>query len=349
MTEKREMFVPIGAFDSSRIRISSPKANSFTKNKKTVTWYTSDGFYLDDEGKESEAYFELPEQYTFGFNPNYTFGVDENDRTDDDLKGWQVCYNLASMKTVDDPTENEQYARRIFEELHNAAVQTFIDECSKPKKDRKAPTVSVGSYLDIMNDSEKDRDWNDGVKFPFSWPYKEGTKTLDMTKPPRAYIKLMTSGSGKNLRVNTEIRGPGHVKKSPSSYEGVRGTIHPVVKFVGLYWGQHGPDNPQGCSIKLQLAQCKYTPGSDAVASRFFLGTNDAKEIDEGEETPPGDFTHPGGKDKEPEGFEEEKKSDGSEGEKSSEEKEESEEEKKPKVAPRRTTGGKRRLKRRAK
>ena len=357
MSKKRETFVPVGTFDKTRVRISRPIKNSFTKNGKTITWYTSDGFYLDEEGHECTAYFELPEQYSFGFNPNYDLEVDEKDRTEEDLKGWQICYNLNSIKTVENPTEEEIHSRNMLEELHALAVEKFIEECSKPKKERKVPPASLGSYNNIMAEPEEDRDWDEGVKRLFSWPYKEGTKIPDKDKPPRSYIKLITSGSGRKLRVITDIRGPGGKKKSPNSYEGVRGQFHPVVKFAGLYWGQHGAENPQGCSVKLLLAQCNYTPGSDEGASKFFLEVTPAQEIeeDDDEETPPGDFDHPGGA---PSGFEEgeggkaleatEEDEEKEATEEDSEKEESEEEEVKPKASrpKKRSTRGGRKLKR---
>ena len=59
--------VPLHCYEEKRAVLKPAKMNKSGENE----WCTSEGVYLDDEGKEHTLFFMLPTQRCYGVNANY--------------------------------------------------------------------------------------------------------------------------------------------------------------------------------------------------------------------------------------------------------------------------------------
>lgn len=337
-----EIFIPMFEFDPKRLRVRPAVTNSMKKEGGgTVEWTTSPGVYLDDDGNECEPYFEFPEQFCFGFNIQYTMGKPEET---ENIKGMQVCYSLTSMNTIDSPTKEEKYAFKVLDALYELAWKTMKKECSKPKDERIVPAPTYSSYVT----AKADNDPSSAIKPVYDHPNTPESKDKqkkekDASKPKRSYIRLLTRGTGADMRPLTIVHGPGDKKVSAFKYLDTKGLIHPVVSWPGIYWGAHGR-NPYGGSVQLKLAECNFTPQGDGVPKRRMLGKNTAPVEEDDSSGSDEEFPHPGGENSDSsEGSGDDKdplkqlQNSGSGTDSESEEKEESEEEEPPKPPPKKT------------
>lgn len=272
--EVKDVFIPTGSFDKSRLRILDPVCNSFKKGDSVIEWTTSEGRYIDDDGKECELYFELPEQFCFGVNAVYDLMTTKEDKVIDNAKGLQICYPLTGMKSIESPSKDEKYAISVLQALWQVTWDKMKEECEKDSL--LVPEPTYNSYLAAQKRKEPER----AVKPVFSFPMKEDDskkKIEDKSKPRRAYIKLLTKGDGRKMRCSTQIYGPGDKQdKTGLKYLDVRGRVHMVVKWEGAFWGSHGQKAPYGASVRLRVAQMNFTPQPDEAEKRRMLPQNSA-------------------------------------------------------------------------
>jgi len=263
----KEIFVAIGEFDSSKVVIEEPTSFQ-VKGKENISVTQSDIFYLNDKNEKCTFYLGAEEQTCFGVNRMYD--MQKKVEIPENIVGYQICYPMTSMKTIDEPTENEKYMIETFDALRNLAIEEARKE----------------SVLDALPDACKSllRIPEEGVK-PIYAPKKQPDplnpkkKKDDLTKPKRAYIKLISKGGD---RVITSFYGPGDVKESPLKYLDQRGKIKPCFKVDSIYWGAHA-SSAYGASVKLLIAEANYTPlGDDGVPKKRYLGKNTAPLSAEG-------------------------------------------------------------------
>jgi len=292
--EVPEIYIPLGTCKKERCRILDPVTHSFSKGDSEVEWCTSEGRYINDDGVECEAYFEMPEQFCFGTNVCYPMGTSKEDKLPENMTGLQICYPITSMKTIESPTKIELAGQYIFDCLNDVTWDKLVEQCddSIEAEDRKVPAPTFSSYVTATRGTSVKR--SDAVKPPYGYPMvdaKQGKKKKveDRSKPQRAYIKLITKGNGRNLRCITSVYGPGDRKVSPLKYIDVRGKVTPVMKWDGVFWGAHGQKAPYGASVRLRVAEMNYSPQTDGGPRRRMLGPNtsvpeeDDNSDDEGE------------------------------------------------------------------
>jgi hypothetical protein len=276
--EVLEIFIPLGSFDKSRLRILDPVSHSFTRGDSEIEWCTSEGRYVDDHGVERELYFQLPEQFSFGTNASYPINTSKEDKEPDNRIGYQVCYPITSMKTTENPTKVELYAQYILDSLADVTWDKLVEQCDESidPEDRKVPNPTYNSYLGARRGDSFNR--SAAVKppyaFPMTIPKGQKKKVVDRSKPQRSYIKLITKGTGRSLRCITSIYGPGDKKESPVRYLEVRGRITPVVKWCGVFWGSHGQISSHGASIRLRISEMNFTPITDGGPKTRMLSPN---------------------------------------------------------------------------
>lgn len=299
MTTTKEKQVFMGEFDASRIRIKEPRNVSFGQGKSKITYTISDGVYLDDEGNECSVFFELEPQNCFGINYNFPLQANEKDKEVKEgvvppkSNGLQVAYPLTSMTTIENQTKNEKYVQNIFDSLWNAAVKHFQEQSTK--KDNKLPQTAKGAYLMAKDENN----WQLAIKFPYSHTMKDGKngqKIPDNTKPKRVYIKLVTRGTGRKLQASTPIHGPGDKTLHFTKCINKTGTIHPVIKWDGIYWGAHGR-KPYCGSLRFKVAEMNFTPRTQSGVPRTrMLSRNTAPVERESSGEEDTGFTTPHGK-----------------------------------------------------
>jgi hypothetical protein len=275
-----EIYIPIGTCDKSRLVVKDPITHSFKKGNTEVEWCTSEGRYIDDNGNECEAYFELPEQFSFGINGCYPMGTEKEDQDEDNISGLQVCYPITNMKTMENPTKAEKDAQYIFDCLAEVTWDKLVEQCDAEidENERKVPMPTYNSYLGATRGSAVNK--TAAVKPPYAYPLAtvkgQKKKVEDRSKPQRAYIKLVTKGTGRSLRCITQIYGPGDKKVSPFKYIEVRGRLVPVMKWDGVFWGSHGQKSSHGASVRLKVSEMNFTPTTDGGPKRRMLGPNTA-------------------------------------------------------------------------
>jgi hypothetical protein len=259
--------------------------NSFTKGSSTITWVTSSTYVLHPTtGKHLPIYFEMEEQIIWGISGCWKIGVEDSDKTLDNIEDFQICYPLTTLGTVAKPTAPEKHCKAVFDMMWRITVAAMKRECTKPKDKRVVPSPTYNSYIA----AKESDDWTDAVK-PLYAPsqtkdQKTGKKFIDPSKPEVAYIKFMTKGEGRKIRTSTKIYGPGNKPVSPFKYMSlpstdkvsVRGKSKCVLFWDGIYWGAHGKQ-PHGASARPRVSEMNFVPvQGDSGPSRRMLGDNTA-------------------------------------------------------------------------
>lgn len=269
------IFVPLGEFDEKRLYLDEPATKKYSTGNTTIL---SNVGYTTEKGSKnrpkggSPVFFELPESFCFGVNGNYKFGISQEEQTTENLEGLQICYNLTSMDTIDDPTDDEIYVKNLLDSLYNEAFKKVKEECEKPKSKRIAPQLTVSAYNQSKMDNDGKVDPDEVLKPLYSFPNKKlenGDTIPDTEKPARSYIKLITYGKGRKLDCKTSIYGPGdRLDKTGLKYLDVMGTVKPVVTIEDMYWGSH-MKKPWGVSIRMKVHEMNFIPQSSAPTKRF--------------------------------------------------------------------------------
>ena len=70
--------------------------------------------YRDDRNVLCDMYFAGPKQFTFGVSKQWPFGMKKMDQNDNNVKTYQVCYNLTDISRVNNPSIEEQYMQEIL-------------------------------------------------------------------------------------------------------------------------------------------------------------------------------------------------------------------------------------------
>lgn len=283
MTDIPEICIRPEDFDPARIVIHDAVKNEFTIGTSKVTTTTSEGRYLDDEGRECRLYFTAPPQQCFGTSYVHNITLPKEKKTPENAEGVQVCYPLTGLTTVKTPTPQEQATLDLFHGLWQAAVDKGVSEVDN--EETTMPQIAISSFIA----ASRKKAWKNAVKYPFSHPNDPTTKKPNTDKPVRAYVKLVTSGKGETLRVKTKFYGPGDKATSPLRYLETRGVIEPVIAWEGLYYGPHGAEAPYGTSLKFKIVEANFTPKDDSsgMPRHRMIGKNTAPVEEDGDEEYP--------------------------------------------------------------
>ena len=149
----------------------------------------------------------------------WPFGTVEYEQSQNNTEGFQICYPLTSLSTVEKPTPAEIATRHTLNMMWETTVDALKRFCEKY------------AVKPIYN---------------HSMSTKDGKKFVDPAKPLRTYIKLATNGKGKTSNV------------IPFRCISVHGSCHPVVHWDGIYWGAHGR-NSYGASARLKVTEMNFS------------------------------------------------------------------------------------------
>jgi len=294
MASKKQVFIPYGTFDKSKLTLATPKT---TKSKVGNSTCNSQYFYEDDDGEKiSNIYIEFPSKKLFGISPTYPYGLDVKKQCPEEINGFQISYPLTSLETIESPTEEEQYIIDIFDAAYELAWEMLVEECEKDK-----PAVPSIAYNSFQGARDRKGNYNKvkAIKPIYEHPNKPIEKgqdehhprEKDYTKPKRVYIKLNTFGKGfdgpNKLKCFTKISGPGNKPVIVSRFGGISNyeaklcETHPVIQLSRVFWGAHGT-SPCGGSVNIRVSEMNITPVSKEGGNRF-LAPNTAPEEDEDE------------------------------------------------------------------
>ena len=205
----------------------------------------------------NSIYFELAEQNLWGVNGIWPFGTVEYEQSQNNIEGFQICYPLTSLSTVNNPTTDERVTRDTLDMIWNITVNTL--KRFSTSKDRKVPAPTFSTYATAKGENY----WTYAVKPIYNLSKttnRNGTKFGDDTKQMQAYIKLATNGKGKNIKCHTKIHGPGDKKMSPFRCISVHGSCHPVKHWDGVYWGSHGRNSYGASVVRLKVSEMNFSP-----------------------------------------------------------------------------------------
>jgi hypothetical protein len=282
-----DIFVPLSEFskfDWKRVVIEDPVTNAFTKKGTTtpIKWTTSKVHYKGQNGEKLPIFFQFVKQKSWGLNGCWPINLEEDQQTSENMEGFQTCYNLTSLETVNNPTKDEQSVKMIHDkawELTVAAMKRFCNE--EIQVVEKGETITKnkleGPAYSAYWSAERKKNMKLAVKPTYDFANSEDKTTkvkfLDKSKPLRSYIKLSTKGKGDKMVCNTKIYGPGDKLVSPMKYmtskgHFVQGEIEPVVQWDSVFWGSHGTEKPYGGSVKFIISEMNFTPQNDSTISR---------------------------------------------------------------------------------
>jgi hypothetical protein len=303
-------------FDWSKVVIENPEMHI---NKNNQSWVTSGVFYNLKPGVKLPIFFELEEQKTYG--PSGIWGdtkLKPEEKTMDNIGGFQISYPLTSINTFDKPTKKELITRERLNGIWKLSVEATKIFCEVDENERKVPETTFASYTVAKSKFDRSKDlksWGHVMKpvYEFSKEVDKQTKKpildkfgkptiLDTKKPEKTYIKFACFGKGPDLRCDTKVYGPGNRLVDPRKYMSfgnafTSGIVHPVVHWNGIFWGPHGSTSSCGGSNQLRISEMNFKP--NALASGYnerMLGDNDASLSDEETENTYGGFDIQNGK-----------------------------------------------------
>ena len=265
--------------DPSRLVLHDPITISFDIGSTKIEETNSRGMYLDDEGNEAKLYILGPPQTCFGPSYQHDINIAEDDRTPSNAKGMQIQYPMTSLQSISSPSPAEQAFQETIDTIWQFALEKGQEEITQ--KPLRIPAVSRNSFI-AARETET---WTDALKPAYAYKKLAGSKNkdaVDTTKPSSMYVKLVTKGREKKLRVLTPFYGPGDIKESPVKYINTRGTLTPCLEWVGVRWGAHGK-NPHGASLVFRIVEANYTPsrGDDDMPKKRILNSNTSKRLPE--------------------------------------------------------------------
>nr|QBK85845.1 MAG: protein of unknown function DUF2738 [Marseillevirus LCMAC101] len=270
--------VPLHCYESDRAVLKPAKMNKSGENE----WCTSEGVYLDDDGKEHTLFFMLPTQRCYGLNVNYDQSQKKAEAAGDVTKadGFQTAYPLTSLKTMKKPTKDEKYIKTVFESLNLKTVDRMKEEAGNDKTEM--PDICLNSY----EGAKRKKDMTKAVKPLFAYPNIKDTKTPNKEKPERTYIKLLSRGKGskgQKVTVQSKFYGPGDSQMSHLSLIGEKGNGDWEIccKWDGAYWGAHGPKAPQAGSTRLRVYDATVNPGSAGLPSDRMAPRNTTPAVEQ--------------------------------------------------------------------
>ena len=225
-------------FDWSNVVVAEPKKNSFTKGKSTIEWTTSEVYVEGPKGEKLPIFIELAEQNVWGIYGMWPIGTTKEERSLETLEGFQIYYPITSFSTMENPTAEERATRYAFDMMWNITVHALKRFCNKKDKSkRKVPAPTYSAY----RTAKYDEDWTYPVKPIYDWTLSKdptsGKKSIDKSKPQRAYLRFVTKGKGARISCQTKIYGPGDRQVSPSSIWGsliILSAVMVTLLFIGM-------------------------------------------------------------------------------------------------------------------
>lgn len=261
-------------YDKSRLFFDKPEKIVTGTKEKPITIVKAPIFYKNNNGDKLPVYVKLPDKVCTIW-PSYPMNVKKDDEGPDTIEGYTLSYQETSLKTMDKPTDEEILCTQFFDDLTDAAVE-YLDDLKTTKEWKTHVPLLSGALLNA--------DSRAGLKPIFIHPNKEvnGAKVPDHSKPRRATFKLICTGKGRKLRVDTKIYGPGDKLLTSERFVGKSATYEePYVKLENLYFGQHGPNSPYGVSFQIKLAESNFIPYVNNRLPTERLGkSNSSKEDD---------------------------------------------------------------------
>jgi len=263
-----------------RLRLTRPVKKTQTINKVKTVRYTSDFYYVDDANKNCKPPTTIWTTQQAWTSMSFPYMSDESTHQEENCIGFKTAYPL--QKEVETLTPPEKFTQScskiIYDEVYSSLV-TFKDDLPE-------------DCFDIYEKAEKRKDRSLAVRPLFNFRNKSvDDKTPDITKSQVMYIDFSVYApkdettkkalTGRALKCNTEITGPGNKPMSPFDICGKPGFIQVVIEWLGVNWL---PNNSKMAAIiKYKLNQITWKPAG-AVSVPRLLSNLDVPESEDQEE-----------------------------------------------------------------
>lgn len=272
--------------------------NPITNTSKAGhSWVTSAGHYKAG-GEKADFLFEGPAQVIFGFNGKWAMNTPQEGQTMDTIKGLQIGYPLNSQETLKEPTEEEA----VFKSFLKNVLWQHCWDCMQKFDDKELiDGPASNSCASALKRGKPESAMKPIFAFPNIENVKTKTKTPDTSKAEKMYVELVTMGEGVKMKCLTNIYGPGdklvsYLKYMTTPDNLVIGTIQPVFRWIGTFWGAHGTTSCGG-SVKIELVECNFTPRNapKLTYGRMLSANTNVEEVDDDGEEGDSSFVHPTG------------------------------------------------------
>lgn len=281
-------------FKKSKLVITRPTLN---KSKGGFTWVTSDGGYLDEKGEVCNLIIIPPERFSFGFNEKYSPDIKDDQKTPENLKGYQVVYMLTDSDKVDNPTKADKGYIRILDLIQEKVFDVMEAEIES-ENSSDIPTATIGAFTMAKKN-----------KAPAVKPmYAKPKPTEKNPNPPlRQYVDCTQYKNKKGIIIpTTYVYGPGNKPKSVLDYLSkgpenlVMGDLSACLTLGEkcVFWGSTGSKKEFGAGVTMEIIQCNFVPKAKfdptAPPKKNYLAPNTAPIIESDDEDT--DFVDPSGK-----------------------------------------------------
>lgn len=257
-TSKIEL-TPVEQFDIKKLIFGSPETIPI-KDSEGKTYTKCTVGYKNKEDELIPLFLQAPEEFSYGIGKNYPFG---KAKSDENLKGYQMCIYLGDPKALNKPPNNEQ--------------KNFINVLKKME-------IKLAEHLKANADNLDEKtaklaEMNSLVSSIANHPKKEVSsqqnplqkkKIVDKSKSLRFYVSLiMNKFSNKFV---TTFYGPGDKLVDPLKYLDVQGRSVPIIKVEWIYIGS------SSASFQIKLWECTYKPVELAPRKRL-APKNDLEDV----------------------------------------------------------------------
>ena len=236
-----------------------------------------------DDGKPGIFLMGLPKQFCFGLSKKYDY---QADRTLDNWKGeYQISYSVTSLKTMKNPTPEEQAVfdacevleKKLAEYVYKNREQLggIYEAVQSPEEVRRLKLVKSILSMPKMDDP-KDK--------------STGPKRKKIFNPEKTYSLYLNVMRNKKRNVFTSrLFGPGDVQIVPlNKIEETTGDLEPIVFVSHVHFGAKA-------SYQLMLWEGTFTPRESFGPRRRLIGKNadvprevgPAREEDDGDDEIP--------------------------------------------------------------
>lgn len=258
--------VPILEFDPDRLVFGDVYMTKKGPKLAPVSYRDS-----SDNQVKSQVLIHLPSSSGVIF-PSHKYNQAQ---TDEFFDGYQCFYNLTSMKTIDDPTNEEKETMEVLDRIY-ARVIKYIHE--QALKDQERESRDEETLLDpILIAGKKLEKY---VRPIYGHPTKRDSnkkKIIKKDKPKQINkLKLLTEGEGNQLKCLCEIYGPGDIALHPKQIVSKPGKMEILMEFKYIFFGGHGSD-PYKASCQFGAYNINYVPGGSRPPVKRLLPKNTAK------------------------------------------------------------------------
>lgn len=252
----------------------------------SAPWVLVPAWHKDANGKKRSLQFISPKQFVYDTIRRKMMKTDADPVGK--LKEFYVRFPMASMDTVNSPTDEEKtfnlYLDTVSNTVYSYLMELYKTEKNKARTERNTDLPS--NFMSTMAEAISEDDPSIALK-PVTLPgasYDEERKVWvrDPKRPAAAIFKIWTNGPCD--KVYTQIRGPRgkvlDIKKDKlwshsDNKEKKSANVTMRISFDGVYLGGHGTKQSWCASLRFRIHEMNYTPVARTMGVSYLENTDD--------------------------------------------------------------------------